>query len=135
MSERRAPKPSPVSGEGAERRSREAGEGPPHTRISRARALRANMTDAERKLWLALRDGGGGAGRGPRPSPPPRGGAGGGGGRRGGGGGPAAYSYLSSSRAPRQHDRRGEEALARAAGSAPRGSEIPAAGAGRSLHR
>jgi very-short-patch-repair endonuclease len=84
----RAPKPSPLAGEGAERRSREAGEGafeknpspgrslrsrPPSpargegtefaapvtetsARTIRARALRARMTDAERKLWFALRD-------------------------------------------------------------------------------
>jgi len=50
------PKPSPTSGEGAERRRREAGEGLLRSRISRARTLRANMTDAERKLWFALRD-------------------------------------------------------------------------------
>jgi very-short-patch-repair endonuclease len=96
MSERRTPKPSPLAGEGAERRSREAGEGvlarnpspgrspqrvedarerasgsrPPSPArgegkkravsssapTSRARALRARMTDAERKLWFALRD-------------------------------------------------------------------------------
>ena len=56
MSVPRTPNPSPISGEGAERRSREAGEGLPQTRISRARSLRSNMTDAERKLWLALRD-------------------------------------------------------------------------------
>ena len=86
MSERRTPKPSPLAGEGAERRSREAGEGtltkhpspgrslrsrPPSpargegnepaassSRVStwRARALRARMTDAERRLWFALRD-------------------------------------------------------------------------------
>ena len=88
MSERRTPKPSPLAEEGAERRSREAGEGalaknpspcrslrsrlpspargegmefavhskdtPPRT--VRARVLRARMTDAERKLWFALRD-------------------------------------------------------------------------------
>lgn len=50
------PRPSPAPGEGAERRRREAGEGLPQTKTSRARSLRANMTDAERKLWLALRD-------------------------------------------------------------------------------
>lgn len=43
--------PSPLAGEGAERRSREAGEG-----AGRARALRRVMTEAERKLWFALRD-------------------------------------------------------------------------------
>lgn len=41
-------RPSPLAGEGAERRRREAGEG--------ARALRARLTDAERKLWFALCD-------------------------------------------------------------------------------
>src|SRR6266571_5168766 len=56
MSAPQTPKPSPTSGEGAAWRSREAGEGLPQTRISRARSLRANMTDAERKLWFALRD-------------------------------------------------------------------------------
>jgi very-short-patch-repair endonuclease len=102
MSEPRAPKPSPLVGEGAEPRSGEAGEGifakvgegtvvrhpspgrsssggalrrpaasrPPSpargegkepagassTPTARARALRARMTDAERKLWFALRD-------------------------------------------------------------------------------
>jgi len=86
MNGRRTPKPSPLAGEGAERRSREAGEGslarnpspgrslrsrPPSpargegneraasssgASTSRARALRARMTDAERKLWFALRD-------------------------------------------------------------------------------
>ncbi len=56
MSGPRTLEPSPLAGEGAERRSREAGEGLPQTRISRARSLRANMTDAERKLWFALRD-------------------------------------------------------------------------------
>jgi len=95
MREPRTPKPSPLAGEGAERRSREAGEGalaknpspvrspqrvedargrasgsrPPargegnepaasssRVSTSRARALRAGMTDAERRLWFALRD-------------------------------------------------------------------------------
>ena len=84
MSVPRTPKPSPPAGEGAERRSREAGEGafaknpspgrslrsrPPSpargegtesasraVATSRARSLRANMTDAERKLWYAFRD-------------------------------------------------------------------------------
>jgi very-short-patch-repair endonuclease len=47
--------PSPLAGEGAERKKREAGEGSrPLIRI--ARKLRSRMTDAERKLWLALRD-------------------------------------------------------------------------------
>ena len=56
MSEPRIPKPSPHSGEGAERQRREAGEGLRPIRVARARSLRANMTDAERKLWFALRD-------------------------------------------------------------------------------
>jgi len=56
MSAPHPPKPSPNSGEGAERRRREAGEGSRPNRIARARALRAEMTDAERKLWFALRD-------------------------------------------------------------------------------
>jgi len=47
--------PSPLAGEGAERQRREAGEGAqPLTKT--ARHLRARMTDAERKLWFALRD-------------------------------------------------------------------------------
>jgi len=86
--EPRVPKPSPLAGEGAERQSREAGEGAcptlsPHLasrlrstpsspargedtepaarsvrtkKTTRARVLRANITDAERKLWFALRD-------------------------------------------------------------------------------
>jgi very-short-patch-repair endonuclease len=45
--------PSPLAGEGAERQSREAGEG---VVVSRARQLRRTMTDAERKLWFAVRD-------------------------------------------------------------------------------
>ncbi|MGE3147067.1 MAG: endonuclease domain-containing protein [Pseudorhodoplanes sp.] len=49
----RTQKPSPLAGEGAERRRREAGEG---VLKSRARSLRANMTEAEKKLWFALRD-------------------------------------------------------------------------------
>jgi len=88
MSDPRAPKPSPPVGEGAERQSREAGEGAlatnpspgrslrsrppspargegyeraarpedPPTATARARSLRSRMTDAERKLWSALRD-------------------------------------------------------------------------------
>jgi very-short-patch-repair endonuclease len=76
MSEPRTPKPSPLAGEGAEPAAklassqaslrREAGEGafakiPSAGRsrevaTSRARSLRANMTDAERKLWYAFRD-------------------------------------------------------------------------------
>ena len=46
--------PSPLAGEGAERRGREAGEG--LSRRTMARSLRAQMTDAERKLWFALKD-------------------------------------------------------------------------------
>src|SRR5262245_35627394 len=86
MSGPRTPLPSPLAGEGAERRRREAGEGAFQTNSSRgrslrsrppargevteqaardvhtstvtvrARALRSQMTDAERKLWFALRD-------------------------------------------------------------------------------
>jgi very-short-patch-repair endonuclease len=85
VNEKRTPKPSPPAGEGAERLRREAGEGafatspapgrslrsrplspargegkdsvaPAAVRTSRARELRANLTDAERKLWYALRD-------------------------------------------------------------------------------
>jgi very-short-patch-repair endonuclease len=41
--------PSPARGEGSESSAREVA-------TSRARALRANMTDAERKLWYAFRD-------------------------------------------------------------------------------
>jgi len=53
-----SPFPSPLAGEGASRRRREAGEGapPPSSARSRARALRSQMTDAEQKLWRALRD-------------------------------------------------------------------------------
>jgi very-short-patch-repair endonuclease len=46
--------PSPLAGEGAERKKREAGEGSRPLRV--ARKLRSRMTDAERKLWLGLRD-------------------------------------------------------------------------------
>jgi very-short-patch-repair endonuclease len=68
MSERRTPKPSPLVGEGAEQAKlapsqaslrSEAGEGAfagAIAPVSRARALRSRMTDAERKLWYALRD-------------------------------------------------------------------------------
>jgi very-short-patch-repair endonuclease len=82
----RTPLPSPLEGEGAERRRREAGEGslprtpspgslrsPPSPArgegtervaraaktaksVIRARQLRVRMTDAETKLWFALRD-------------------------------------------------------------------------------
>src|SRR5205814_9125400 len=57
MSGPRAPKPSPLAGEGAERRRREAGEGAFVATTDRARVLRARLTDAERKLWYALRGG------------------------------------------------------------------------------
>jgi very-short-patch-repair endonuclease len=84
MSERRTPRPSPLAGEGGRERSERPGEGflakvpSPASRLRRsapspargegkepaasssgvstARALRARMTDAERKLWFALRD-------------------------------------------------------------------------------
>ncbi len=46
-------KPSPPAGEGGPRRRRGTGEG---SLVKVARQLRAQMTDAERKLWLALRD-------------------------------------------------------------------------------
>src|SRR5438105_14701651 len=46
--------PSPLAGEGAERGTREGGEGT--SRVARARRLRRDQTDAERKLWFALRD-------------------------------------------------------------------------------
>ena len=45
--------PSPLAGEGAERKKREAGEGSRTLKI--ARKLRSQMTDAERTLWFALR--------------------------------------------------------------------------------
>ena len=47
--------PSPPAGEGAERQGREAGEGA-RPRTKAARRLRSQMTDAERKLWFALKD-------------------------------------------------------------------------------
>ena len=56
MSGPRAPKPSPLAGEGAERRRREAGEGAFAATSDRARLLRSRLTDAERKLWYALRN-------------------------------------------------------------------------------
>jgi very-short-patch-repair endonuclease len=73
MSVRRTPGPSPLAGEGAERQRRSAGEGAGHEAQSfqpsrqqpgipvfatsdNARALRRSMTNAERKLWFALRD-------------------------------------------------------------------------------
>ncbi len=47
--------PSPLAGEGAERQKREAGEGA-RPLTNTARKLRSRMTDAEAKLWFALRD-------------------------------------------------------------------------------
>jgi very-short-patch-repair endonuclease len=47
--------PSPLAGEGAERQKREAGEGG-RSLTKAARKLRSQMTDAETKLWFALRD-------------------------------------------------------------------------------
>jgi very-short-patch-repair endonuclease len=49
MNRLRSLKPSPLVGEGGARSA--PGEG-----ASRARSLRRSMTDAERKLWFALRD-------------------------------------------------------------------------------
>jgi very-short-patch-repair endonuclease len=54
MSARRA-NPSPLAGEGGLRRRRRTGEGA-LTLIKVARKLRSRMTDAERKLWFALKD-------------------------------------------------------------------------------
>jgi very-short-patch-repair endonuclease len=47
--------PSPLAGEGAARRRRGAGEGA-LTLTKAARELRSRTTDAERKLWFALKD-------------------------------------------------------------------------------
>ena len=47
--------PSPPAGEGAERQRRETGEGA-RSLTKAARKLRSQMTDAERKLWFALKD-------------------------------------------------------------------------------
>jgi very-short-patch-repair endonuclease len=47
--------PSPPAGEGGPRRRRGTGEGA-RSLVGVARKLRATMTDAERKLWFALRD-------------------------------------------------------------------------------
>ena len=55
MSERRAPKPSPLAGEGKGRRLTGATSIEPLMR-RRARELRKRMTVAERKLWFVLRD-------------------------------------------------------------------------------
>lgn len=51
--------PSPLEGEGGERRSRETDGGRSYTDLSqkRARELRRKMTDAEQRLWSALRAG------------------------------------------------------------------------------
>jgi len=72
MSEKRIPGPSPLGGEGVERRRRSAGEGagsgtqnfpssrqkpgiPVFATPDNSQALRRSLTDAERKLWGALR--------------------------------------------------------------------------------
>ena len=47
--------PSPLAGEGGLRRRRRTGEGA-RSLTGVARQLRARMTDAERKLWFALKD-------------------------------------------------------------------------------
>jgi very-short-patch-repair endonuclease len=54
MSEQRV-NPSPLEGEGGLRRRRRTGEGA-RSLTGVARQLRARMTDAERKLWFALKD-------------------------------------------------------------------------------
>jgi very-short-patch-repair endonuclease len=54
MSSQRA-NPSPLAGEGGLRRRRRTGEGA-LTLTKAARKLRSRMTDAERKLWFALKD-------------------------------------------------------------------------------
>ena len=54
MTEQRV-NPSPPAGEGGPRRRRGTGEGA-RSLIKVARRLRSQMTDAERKLWLALKD-------------------------------------------------------------------------------
>jgi very-short-patch-repair endonuclease len=54
MSEQRI-NPSPLVGEGGLRRRRRTGEGA-RSLTGVARQLRARMTDAERKLWFALKD-------------------------------------------------------------------------------
>src|SRR6266403_1808161 len=46
---------SPLAGEGGLRRRRRTGEGA-RSLIAVARRLRSRMTDAERKLWFALKD-------------------------------------------------------------------------------
>ena len=47
--------PSPPAGEGVLRQRRRTGEGA-RSLVGAARELRARMTDAERKLWFALKD-------------------------------------------------------------------------------
>ncbi len=47
--------PSPLAGEGGPRQRRGTGEGA-RSLVGVARKLRATMTDAERKLWIALKD-------------------------------------------------------------------------------
>jgi very-short-patch-repair endonuclease len=47
--------PSPLAGEGGLRRRRRTGEGARSLSVV-ARQLRSRMTDAERKLWFALKD-------------------------------------------------------------------------------
>lgn len=54
MSEQRV-NPSPLAGEGGLRRRRRTGEGA-RSLTGVARQLRSRMTDAERKLWFALKD-------------------------------------------------------------------------------
>jgi very-short-patch-repair endonuclease len=54
-SQRESSFPSPLAGEGAARRRRGAGEGARNL-TKAARQLRSRMTDAERKLWFALKD-------------------------------------------------------------------------------
>ncbi|HLX15448.1 MAG TPA: endonuclease domain-containing protein [Bradyrhizobium sp.] len=54
MNEQRV-SPSPLAGEGGLRQRRRTGEGA-RSLTGVARQLRARMTDAERKLWFALKD-------------------------------------------------------------------------------
>ena len=58
MNGSREVKPSPLAGEGGVRRCRAPGEGgTAHlSRLSKARQLRHNMTDAEQGLWRILRN-------------------------------------------------------------------------------
>ena|SRR5882724_2165595 len=53
MRAQRTPIPSPARGEGREQAAHAVASRLP---VVRARRLRSNMTDAERKLWFALRD-------------------------------------------------------------------------------